>query len=184
MCSVFVFPSLFSSLISGKTLLFVCGHKKAQFPCFFGRSSLTSSHSETRIPIAFFCMPDLRALPLRSTCICPVRLHMVSYLNIFFIKCLQVQSFIIFKDQKADDNCTCTSVYFLHDIFMRILQYTKTSARTHTDRCTISRYVFPPLALPKSGAVEDLSSSQPVTQAPVSLFLYMIALMYRVVKQK
>ena len=46
MCSVFVFPSLFSSLISGKTLLFVCGHKKAQFPCFFGRSSLTSSHSE------------------------------------------------------------------------------------------------------------------------------------------
>lgn len=34
------------------------------------------------------------------------------------------------------------------------------------------------------GAVEDLSSSQPVTQAPVSLFLYMIALIYRVVKQK
>ena len=172
MCSVFVFPSLFSSLISGKTLLFVCGHKKAQFPCFFGRSSITSSHSETRIPIAFFCMPDLRALPLRSTCICPVRLHMVSYLNIFFIKCLQVQSFIIFKDQKADDSCTCTSVYFLHDIFMQILQYTKTSARTHTDRCTISRYVFPPLALPKSGAVEDLSSSQPVTQAPV-LYSYL-----------
>ena len=44
------------------------GNKKAQFPCFFGRSSLTSSHSETRIPIAFFCMPDLRALPLRFTC--------------------------------------------------------------------------------------------------------------------
>ena len=43
----------------------------------------------------------------------------------------------------------------------------KTSARTHTDRCTFFRYVFPPLALPKSGAVEDLSSSQPVTQAPV-----------------
>ena len=54
------------------------------------------------------------------------------------------------------------------------------------DLRTDSNFLFliPPLALPKSGAVEDLSSSQPVTQAPVSLFLYMIALMYRVVKQK
>lgn len=49
---------------------------------------------------------------------------------------------------------------------------------------TRSQITIPPLALPKSGTVEDLSSSQPVTQAPVSLYLYMIALMYRVVKQK
>lgn len=89
--SIFVFLSH----CPGKPVVFFGGQKKAQFPCFFGRSSITSSHSETRIPIAFFCMPDLRALPLRSTCICPVRLHMVSYLNIFFIKCLQVQSFIL-----------------------------------------------------------------------------------------
>ena len=51
--------------------------------------------------------------------------------------------------------------------FTRCSRNVKTSARTHTDRCTFFRYVFPPLALPKSGAVEDLSSSQPVTQAPV-----------------
>lgn len=50
--------------------------KSDSYP-FFGRSSITSSHSETRIPIAFFCMPGLRALPLRSTCICPVRTQSV-----------------------------------------------------------------------------------------------------------
>ena len=32
---------------------------------------------------------------------------------------------------------------------------------------TRSHITIPPLALPKSGTVEDLSSSQPVTQAPV-----------------
>ena len=65
----FCFPLLFS----GKTCLFLLwAEKKRSFPLFFGRSSITSSHSETRIPIAFFCMPDLRALPLRFTCICPV----------------------------------------------------------------------------------------------------------------
>ena len=32
-------------------------------------------------------------------------------------------------------------------------------------------YIIPPLALPKSGTVEDLSSSQPVTQAPAGSFL-------------
>ena len=55
----------------------------------------------------------------------------------------------------------------LHETLARCSRNVKTSARTHTDRCTFFRYVFPPLALPKSGAVEDLSSSQPVTQAPV-----------------
>ena len=55
----------------------------------------------------------------------------------------------------------------LHKTLARCSRNVKTSARTHTDRCTFFRYVFPPLALPKSGAVEDLSSSQPVTQAPV-----------------
>ena len=166
--SIFVFLSH----CPGKPVVSSGGQKKRGFPVFSVEVLLLPLTPKHGFPSLFFCMPDLRALPLRSTCICPVRLHMVSYLNIFFIKCLQVQSFIIFKDQKADDNCTCTSVYFLHDIFMRILQYTKTSARTHTDRCTISRYVFPPLALPKSGAVEDLSSSQPVTQAPV-LYSYL-----------
>ena len=49
----------------------------------------------------------------------------------------------------------------LHETLARCSRNVKTSART------FFRYVFPPLALPKSGAVEDLSSSQPVTQAPV-----------------
>ena len=70
----FCFPLLFS----GKTVFFFLEQKKAQFPSIFGRSSITSSHSETRIPIAFFCMPDLRALPLRFTCICLVHTLSVS----------------------------------------------------------------------------------------------------------
>ena len=37
---------------------------------------------------------------------------------------------------------------------------------------TRSQITIPPLALPKSGTVEDLSSSQPVTQAPV-VIIYM-----------
>lgn len=35
---------------------------------------------------------------------------------------------------------------------------------------TRSQITIPPLALPKSGTVEDLSSSQPVTQAPAGSF--------------
>lgn len=66
--SIFVFLSCFL----GKPSFSFLSRKKRSFPLFFGRSSITSSHSETRIPIAFFCMPDLRALPLRFTCICPV----------------------------------------------------------------------------------------------------------------
>ena len=69
----FCFPLLFS----GKTCLFLLWAEKSAVSLFFGRSSITSSHSETRIPIAFFCMPGLRALPLRSTCICPVRTQSV-----------------------------------------------------------------------------------------------------------
>ena len=37
---------------------------------------------------------------------------------------------------------------------------------------TRSQITIPPLALPKSGTVEDLSSSQPVTQAPAGSFLF------------
>ena len=37
---------------------------------------------------------------------------------------------------------------------------------------TRSHITIPPLALPKSGTVEDLSSSQPVTQAPAGSFLF------------
>ncbi len=49
---------------------------------------------------------------------------------------------------------------------------------------TRSYITIPPLALPKSGTVEDLSSSQPVTQAPAgSFFLFFnIAHTYPVVK--
>lgn len=37
---------------------------------------------------------------------------------------------------------------------------------------TRSQITIPPLALPKSGTVEDLSSSQPVPQAPVVIIHY------------
>ena len=48
---------------------------------------------------------------------------------------------------------------------------------------TRSQITIPPLALPKSGTVEDLSSSQPVTQAPAGSFLFFnIAHTYPVVK--
>ena len=50
---------------------------------------------------------------------------------------------------------------------------------------TRSQITIPPLALPKSGTVEDLSSSQPVTQAPAGSFLFCffnIAHTYPVVK--
>ena len=60
----------------------------------------------------------------------------------------------------------------LHETLAHCSRNVKTSARTHTDRCTFFRYVFPPLALSISGAVEDLSSSQPVPQAPVVIIHY------------
>lgn len=48
----------------------------------------------------------------------------------------------------------------------------------------INSYDFLRWYYPNQVRSKLISSSQPVTQAPVSLFLYMIALMYRVVKQK
>ena len=42
---------------------------------------------------------------------------------------------------------------------------------------TRSQITIPPLALPKSGTVEDLSSSQPVTQAPVVIIHMQIFLL-------
>ena len=43
-------------------------------------------------------------------------------------------------------------------------------------------YTIPPLALPKSGTVEDLSSSQPVTQAPVGSFPNIADITFRFVQ--
>ena len=71
----------------------------------------------------------------------------------------------------------------LHETLARCSRNVKTSARTHTDRCTFFRYVFPPLALPKSGAVRRSIFLSACHTSSRSLFSVIIAPTCKNVKQ-
>lgn len=112
MCSVFVFPFLFSSLVFRENLSFsFVGRKKAQFPSFFRSKfyyflSLRNTDSHR-----FFLYAGSQGAPPQIHLHLPCS-HTVCVVRTFFAKCLQVQSLINCKDRKAKDSRACTSAYF------------------------------------------------------------------------
>ena len=111
--------------------------KKSDSYPFFGRSSITSSHSENTDSHRYvnsFCH-GCRALPLRPSLTAEYGYQRIPL-------------------------CSWILCFIRHNF-----RKTKMRPPDNARRRTLI-FCFPPLALPKSGTVEDLSSSQPVAQAP------------------